>query len=277
MERTDGNPEIAIGLIDGPVALGHTDLTMENIRALPGKGSIGCTQADSLACRHGTFIAGILAGRRGSVAPALCPGCTLLVRPLFTETTTGSEQMPDATPEELGIAMLESMSAGARVLNLSVGLARISASGEHALNEALTQAVKRNVLIVAAAGNQGTVGSSVITRHPWIIPVVACNGMRLPTPQSNLGCSIGRRGLCAPGDAITSLGTMGESLTTSGTSAAVPFVTGTIALLWSVFPQASAVDIKMALIQSDGSRRATVVPPLLNAWSAYQTLRQARF
>ena len=183
--------------------------------------------------------------------------------------------MPGATPEDLAAALVESMDAGARILNLSVGLSRISSKGERTLEEALDQAAMRGVLVVAAAGNQGTLGSSALTRHPWVIPVVACDQERRPTSESNLGSSIGRRGLCAPGDAITSLGTMGTPFTTGGTSTAVPFVTGTIALLWSEFPKASAIEIKLALAHSGGSRRATVVPPILNAWAAYEMLRRA--
>ncbi len=275
MDVTFGSAETLIGLIDGPVALDHADLTTENIRAVRGGVNGSCSRTDSLACQHGTFIAGILIAKRSSVAPALCPGCTLLLRPLFSETTTGADQMPGATPEDLAAALFESMDAGARILNLSVGLSRISSEGERTLEEALDQAAMRGVLVVAAAGNQGTLGSSALTRHPWVIPVVACDQERRPTPESNLGSSIGRHGLCAPGDAITSLGTMGAPFTTGGTSAAVPFVTGTIALLWSEFPKASAIEIKLALTHSGGSRRATVVPPLLNAWAAYEMLRRA--
>ena len=32
----------------------------------------------------------------GPVAPAICPDCTLLLRPIFAETTSGREQMPSA-------------------------------------------------------------------------------------------------------------------------------------------------------------------------------------
>ena len=64
---------------------------------------------------------------------------------------------------------------GARIINLSLALAQRSTRGEQALEEALNQAVRRGVIVVAAAGNQGTLGSSAITRHPWVIPVVACD------------------------------------------------------------------------------------------------------
>ena len=121
--------------------------------------------------------------------------------------------MPSATPEELATAIIECIDAGARVINLSLALAQPSVKGEQALEQALNQAARRGVIVVAAAGNQGTLGSSAITRHPWVIPVVACDLRGRPMNESNLGSSIGRRGLSAPGDSITSLGSEGQSLT----------------------------------------------------------------
>ncbi len=180
--------------------------------------------------------------------------------------------MPSATPQELAAAIIDCIDAGARVINLSLALAQPSTKGEQALEEALNLAVRRGVIVVAAAGNQGTLGSSAITRHPWVIPVVACDLRGRPMNESNLGSSIGRRGLTAPGDGITSLGAEGQSLTLGGTSVAVPFVTGAIALLWSEFPAATAAQIKLAICQASAPRRASVVPPLLDAATAYQSL-----
>ena len=53
---------------------------------------------------------------------------------------------------------------------------------------------------------------------------------------------------------------------------AAPFVTGAIALAWSEFPAATAAQIRLAVAQAHGLRRATVVPPLLNAWAIYQAM-----
>jgi subtilisin family serine protease len=183
--------------------------------------------------------------------------------------------MPSATPQELAAAILECINAGARVINLSLALAQPSVKGEQALEEALNQALRRGVLIIAAAGNQGTLGSSAITRHPWVIPVVACDLGGRPINESNLGGSIGMRGLSAPGDSITSLGAGGQTLTLGGTSVAVPFVTGAIALLWSEFSTATAAQIKLAATKASAPRRASVVPPLLDAAVAYQSLLSA--
>jgi subtilisin family serine protease len=75
--------------------------------------------------------------------------------------------------------------------------------------------------------------------------------------HSNLGNSIGRRGLGAPGHGITSLGAEGRPLTLGGTSAATPFVTGTIALLWSELPTATATEMKFAATHAYIPRRTT--------------------
>jgi len=274
MERTSGSPELKIGLIDGPVVTQHPDLASEHLCEIPGNSGGACTQANSAACLHGTFVAGILSAKRESVAPAICPNCTLLVRPIFAETTAVNGEMPSAMPEELAQAILDCIDAGARVLNISAALAQPAIKKERALEEALDQAARRGVIVVVAAGNQGTLGSTAITCHPWVIPVVGYDLEGRPMNHSNLGSSIGRRGLGGPGDQITSIGANGKPLILGGTSAAAPFVTGAIALLWSEFPTATAAEMKFAATHAYIPRRTTVVPPLLDAWAAYQVMRR---
>lgn len=283
MAIATGREEINVGLIDGPVAKSHPELVGNQIQILPGTLNGHCAQSHDTACNHGTFVAGILNGKRDSVAPAICPDCTLLVRPIFAEMAAANGQMPNATPEALAAAIIECIEAGARVLNLSVALAQPSFRGQRELEEALNYAVRQGAIVVAAAGNQGTLGSSAITRHSGVIPVVACDWQGRPMNQSNLGRSIGRLGLSAPGDQVTSLsGVAGQPLILGGTSVAAPFVTGAIALLWSEFPTATVTEVKFAVTQAYGPRRMAIVPPLLNAWAAYQVMltmhgrRQAR-
>jgi subtilisin family serine protease len=272
MDRTSGRAEVSVGLIDGPVLLTHPELASEHIREIPGKLRGFCTRSDSFACVHGTFVAGILSARRDSTAPAICPLCSFLLRTIFSEAAALDNVVPSASPRDLAEAIIDIVDAGARVINLSSALAQPSPKGENKLEEALNYTAHHGAIIVAAAGNQGTVGSSTITRHPWVIPVVSCDGKGLPTSESNLGDSIGRRGLRAPGQNITSLGTNGRPLTFSGTSAAAPFVTGTIALLWSEFPAAKAAEVRLAVTRCSRQPRNTLVPPLLDAWAAYQTV-----
>jgi subtilisin family serine protease len=273
MELSSGSPEIVIGLMDGPVAINHPDLAAESVRGISGGPGAGCARSSSAACLHGTFTAGILSATRGSPAPAICPGCALLVRPIFKESAAENGAMPSATPEELAGAIVGCIKAGARVLNLSAAFAQPSSRGERELEEALDYAAQLGVIVVAAAGNQGALGSSVITRHPWVIPAAACDLRGRPTGETNLGSSVGRRGLLAPGEGVVSLGVEGDPRTLGGTSVAAPFVTGTIALLWSMFPRASAAEVKHAVTMSAyGRRRTTIVPPLLDAWASYQTI-----
>lgn len=273
MKLTSGSPAIVVGLIDGPVALDHADLDTGRLREL--RGNAACSKGTGTACTHGTFVAGILSARRSSSAPAICPDCTLLVCPVFAEWTPGDHDLPSATPDELAAAVLECIEAGARVLNLSLALAHPSSKAERALEQALDHAARRGVLVVAAAGNQGTVGSSSITRHPWVIPVAACDPQGRPIAYTNLSHSAARHGLCAPGEDIVSLATGGSTTRLGGTSVAAPFVTGTIALLWSLFPGASAAQVKLSITQAGATRRRSLVPPLLDAWGAHQVLAMA--
>ena len=272
MALTLGRTEVMVGLIDGPVAVKHAELA-PNIRAVNESIKNACTGTSSIACLHGTFVAGVLFAKRGTSAPAICPNCTLLVRQVFVERDPRNLHAPSSTPQELAAAISECIEAGARVINLSLALKEAPSKSERELEAALDRAAERNVVVVAAAGNEGTVGSSAITRHPWVIPVVSYDLQGIPLRHSNLGSSIGRRGLGAPGARVTSLGVEGEPMTLTGTSVAAPFVTGAIALLWSEFPAATGARIKYSITQASAARRKSIVPPLLDAWAAYRLMR----
>jgi len=271
MERTIGRPEVMIGLLDGPVALDHPDLAIGQIREVPGRLRGRCADPTSSACVHGTFVAGMLCAKRESCAPSICPGCTLLLCPIFGEASRSEPWPPSATPTELAAAIVDSINAGARVLNLSAAFAQLSSRPDRHLDEALDYAARHGVIVVAAAGNQGTLGSSQVTRHPWVIPVVAQDVSGQPLQLSNLARSMAIRGLGAPGQ-ITSLGTTGQPLTLTGTSFATALVTGTIALLWSEFPLATAGELRLAVTRGYASRRRTVLPLGLDAWASYNIL-----
>lgn len=270
MKQTRGSPWVKIGLIDGPVAVDHPDLAAKHIRLIPGKLDGACTLTNSLACHHGTFVAGVLCANPDSVAPSICPGCTLLVSPIFKESGSLVTGMPATTPRMLCQSIIACVEAGALLINLSAALIKNSTSGDRELDEVLDYTARRNVIVVAAAGNQGTIGSSAITRHPWVIPVTACDNIGRPLNLSTMGNAIGRWGLMAPGDKITGISPGQESCTLQGTSVAAPFVTGSLALIWSLFPDATAGEIKYSLLRAPFQRRNTIVPPLLDAWAGYQ-------
>lgn len=270
MDRTSGVPQVSIALIDGPVAVEHPGLAAATIRAIGDTGA-ACRGGSSVACQHGTFVAGVLVASRASGAAAICPGCTLLVRPIFTEASMARDRMPVATLDALADAIVDSVHAGARLVNVSAALGGPSGATGRRLLEALDHAAQRGAIVIVAAGNQA-LGSSLITRHPWVVPVVACDPAGLPVADANVSHAIGRSGLRAPGVEIRSLDAGGTLTTFSGTSAAAPFVTGTLALLWSLFPAAPAQDLRRAV--TPVARRRAIVPPLLDAAAAFAWLRR---
>lgn len=262
MNRTAGRSSVRIGLIDGPVRLDHPGLARGSVQPLTP--SAGCTHPTSRACEHGTFVAGILSARRTSGAPAICPECTLLVRTVFGESS-GNRRIPESTPSAVAQAIVDCLSAGARVINLSLGVVQRTTCRDRALEDALDLAVASGAIVVAAAGNQGAIQTSAITRHAGVLPVTACDRSGRPTTDTNLSHLAARRGLSAPGDAIMSLAPSGLSKRHGGTSAAAAFVTGTIALLWSEYPRATVQEVWQALRPIGGSTRSVLTPPLLNA------------
>jgi subtilisin family serine protease len=270
MARTQGAPTITVALIDGPVASGHPALAGAVVRGFAGSAG-GCVAGDSDACAHGTLVAGVLAASRDSEAPGICPACALLVRPIFSESARAAGSMPAATLDQLADAVVDCVNAGARVVNVSAALTG-PARSERRIVDALDLAARRGTLVIVAAGNDAAIGGSAITRHPWAVPVVACDAHGRPGGDSNLSHTIAMRGLLAPGENIRSLAPEGAFREFSGTSAAAPFVTGTAALLWSIFPTASPSDLRVGLTQIAVKRRTRMVPPLLDASAAFAFL-----
>jgi subtilisin family serine protease len=270
MSRTSGAPEVVIGLIDGPVDWQHQGLIRDNLREIAPHTTV-CADSGNPACVHGTFLAGVFAGAPGSVAPGLCPGCTLLLRPLFHESGPLHFGQPGASAEELAQAIIDVVAAGAQIVNLSVSLMRGTDGPWAQLDSALDYAAKRGAVAVLAAGNQGAVGGTR-ARHPVALPVAACDSDGRPLPSSNLGGSLARRGVSAPGERITSLGACGGVLTFGGTSVATALVSGLIALLCSLFPWAGSRRAADAVIRTARGGRKSIIPPIVNASAAYDLM-----
>ena len=252
-QQRRGARSVPVGLIDGPVDIRNPDLSERTLSAV-GALDPRCRNASAVACRHGTEIASMLA--------RISPESSLLIRPIFFDEI-GAAEVPRASADELAIAILECVAAGARVLNISAGLTP-SLRAERRLGDALSHVAARDALVVAAAGNEASLGSSAITRHPAVIPVAACDLVGAPLPRSNLGRSIARAGLLAPG--------VSEWGTVTGTSAAAPYVAGALALLWAEFPALRAEELRFAIVQSARGPRRSVAPRLLDAWAAFRML-----
>ncbi len=258
--RTSGRHVLKVAIIDGPVDGSHPDLRAATITQL-GASSASCRATASLACTHGTFIAGILVAGRSSMAPALCPDCSLLVRPIFCEALDFN-QCPVVNEDDLAVALMAVIDAGARIVNLSLGLARGTGPGVKRLYRVYDRARDLGVLLVGASGNQRQQQVNPLFAHPWIIPVAAADRWGRVDPNSNLGDFVSRQGLLAPGVEVLSLAAGGGTRRMSGSSCAAPFVTGALALLWSLYPQATAEQLRRAILRPDAARISE--PPLLD-------------
>lgn len=272
MEISEGDNNIVIGLIDGPVKLDHPAFLESNIKTLTQDQYLNCKNSSSLACMHGTFIAGILSSKRGLPSPAICPKCTLLVHPVFMEAPNSNKNefnIPSTTPELLSNAILETINAGAKIINLSLNLLDThNLLHIKPLYEIYQYAAKKDILIVNAAVNNGYIGQTSLPH--WIIPVTSCSESGNISTQTNIGPTIGTRGLMAPGINITSTAASGGYNTSSGNSIAAAFVTGTLALLWSIFPTKNASELKHSILRQN---KRTIIPPLLDAYTAFQILK----
>ena len=107
--------EPPIAVIDGP----YDAVALSGILAWApiNLGDGVCGVDPTSACKHGTFILGILGARTDASIPGLCPGCRLLHVPIFVD-----EHAPFASIEELANAITTAVAAGARLINLSLAI-----------------------------------------------------------------------------------------------------------------------------------------------------------
>lgn len=271
--RTAGRPDVRVCLIDGPVEVDHPALRGGNFLRIASAEVPGCRIRESRSCTHGTFIAGMLAAGRSERTPGICPNCTFLLHPIFAERPAQHNYQLTTSADTLAEAIFHSVQSGADILNLSVNVMELSSQSHTPLSDALQFAAERGVITVAAASNIGVSAQSVLTNHPWVVPVVGASDFGGPLPTSILAPGAGKRGVSAPGEQISSATQSGPQGTLTGTSAAAAFVTGAIALIWSEVPHARAVDLRSAITLRPAGYRPGVFPPMVNAWAAYQALR----
>jgi membrane-anchored mycosin MYCP len=184
---------------------------------------------------HGTSVAGIIAA--APMAGVSFTGVAPAARILSIKITNTVHIPPALTPE----AIRDAVNLGASVINLSLAQADSAA-----LQSAVDYALARNVVVVAAAGNdeKGSTGPFYPAAYPGVLSVGA-----VQPDGSVAGFSDTRTpvSVTAPGVDITSAypgafpDAYGPDL--AGTSFATPFVSGVVALVRAYHPRLDAAQV----------------------------------
>lgn len=253
---------VLVGVIDSFVDITHPQLTSRvayNTADIPGNGLdddrngyvddyagytfISNPGSGDKISDHGTHVAGIIAAdsTKGYVK-GLAPQANIVPAPFIDGESGGS--IGDAI-----LALQYVSTRGVKIINASWGGAPCMQS----LQNAFAELNNKGILVVVAAGNDGTdldysPDYPAAFNMPNQITVAAATASDTMIHWSNSGFRMVH--LAAPGVGILSTITGNRVASMSGTSMAAPFVAGAAALLWSDRPQATATDVKTALLRS---------------------------
>jgi len=248
-----GSPAIVVATIDTGVDRGHPDLAgavVSGASFVSSPASV-CPDGDGEDDNsHGTHIAGIIAAAGGESAGMTGVASGVRILPVKALDCAGFGAVSD-----VAAAIVWATDQGARIVNVSLG----TTTDSPALDAAVRYAVDRDVLVVAAAGNCGTLTGRCRQpdqrEYPAALPGVLAVGA---TDSSDEVAVFSTRGpqvaLTAPGvrivSTVPSYGTYqsfhGGSLSygeLTGTSQASAFVAGVAALVWSARPTLTAREV----------------------------------
>lgn len=212
---------------------------------------------------HGTHVAGIIAAVRGNgigVEGVASKAKIMVVR-----------VVPDGDERDKDVAngIRYAVDNGAKIINMSFG--KGYSYNKQVVNEAVEYASKKGVLLVHAAGNSSN-DNDAIANYPndslvggrfaetWIeVGASRQASKELPTDFSNYGKQ--NVDLFAPGYEIYSTTPNNGYENANGTSMASPVVAGVAALVWSCYPNLTAVQVKDVLMKSVTKYKGKVVLP----------------
>ncbi len=231
---------------------GRSEIIKDNLLELNEKG-YGNNEVEGPNAFHGTHVAGIIAANRKNEIGMKGVADNVKIMTL--------RAVPDGDERDKDVANAIKYAAnnGARVINMSFGKA-ISPE-KSAVDEAVKYAENKGVLIVHAAGNDN-LDLDIESNFPNKIynDNTRCNnwievGAMSWEAKQDMVASFSNYGkksvdVFAPGKDLYSLGINGKYREMSGTSMAAPVVSGMAAMIWSYFPNLSAVQVKSLIIES---------------------------
>ncbi|MFE9790556.1 S8 family serine peptidase [Streptomyces goshikiensis] len=254
--RADGSG-VHVYVIDTGLDIAHAEF---GGRATAGADFVG--EADSRDCLdglglgHGTFVAGIIAGKTYGVAPRAD-----LVRVQGIACEEGSagaghhgapEAGPKEGPEAAIVKSVDWVTAHARrpaVVNMSLNLKNRSA----AVDAAVRRLIDSGIPVVVAAGNfsDDACGHSPAGVGGAIVVAASTRTDRHWKDSEGFGSGYGTCvDLYAPGERITSVLAGGGTVTdeSGATSWATPHVTGVVALYLGAHPAATPAQVRTWLL-----------------------------
>ncbi len=245
--RTTQGAGVTVAVLDTGVDGTHPDLRGA---VLPGKDLIGfgAGRGDRPWARHGTAMAGIIAGRghgpgREQGVLGIAPAADVLpVRVILEEGDPGRARARERKGGALAEGIRWAADHGADVINLSLGDDSETAHHEAAEDEAVQYALARGVVVVASAGNGGQDGDRVSypAAYPGVIAVTAVDraGTKAPFSTRHWYADVS-----APGVDVVIADPDRHYYEGWGTSAAAAWVSGTVALIRAAHPGLSPAQI----------------------------------
>ena len=228
---TTGRPETVVAVLDTGVDLGHPDLQGAFV---PGYDVVNHDEDPSDDHGHGTMVAGVIAARSNNElgVTSACWRCSLMPVKVI-----GADGAGNAGAVAEGVVW--AAEHGAHVINLSFTMN----GPDDGVAAAIAHARSRGVVVVAAAGNNGTAEPTYPAAYPGVVSVAGTDSADGRYAWSSYG---GWVRLAAPGCNLTTApgGTYGEFC---GTSSATAFVSGLAGLVRSAAPEQPAEVIEQAL------------------------------
>ncbi|WP_225799581.1 type VII secretion-associated serine protease mycosin [Streptomyces sp. NK15101] len=256
--RTTKGHGVTVAVLDTGVDAGHPDLAGS---VLAGRDLIGfgASKGDRAWARHGTAMAGIIAGHgHGPGAQdgvlGVAPDVRILPVRVILEST---DKARDKARKTRGTALAEGIrwaaDHGADVINLSLGDDSKSAHPDAGEDAAVQYALAKGVSVVASAGNGGEKGDHISypAAYPGVIAVAAVD--RYGT-HASFSTRRWYATVSAPGDDIVIADPDRRYYEGWGTSAAAAFVSGAVALVRSAHPDLTPAQIKRLLIDTARNR-----------------------
>ncbi|MDT0471535.1 type VII secretion-associated serine protease mycosin [Streptomyces sp. DSM 41014] len=258
--QTTKGAGITVAVLDTGVEADHPDLAGN---VLTGKDMIGfgARQGDRSWARHGTAMAGIIAGHghgpgRADGVLGIAPEAKILpVRVILEDGDTARGKARSTRGNALAEGIRWAADHGADVINLSLGDDSASAHPEPTEDAAVQYALKKGVAVVASAGNGGEKGDHVSypAAYPGVIAATAVDryGTRAAFSTRRWYATVS-----APGVDIVIADPDHRYYEGWGTSAASAFVSGAVALVKAAHPGLTPAQIKKLL--EDTARDAPV-------------------